>query len=262
MNRHHGWTLAILATSLLVAPALVPSAFGRNWTDHRQIGGFQIYADFRLRDQELLLGELLQLERDVITQLQLGPAREPIHVFLFQSKRAYTDYMQRYFRGAPERRALFIKGTQPGWVFAYVNPKLGIDLRHECTHALLHSRLPMVPLWLDEGLAEYYEVSAEQRVSSSPHLKSMRWAVRFHQHLELVDLADIRDVRKMGQAEYRSAWAWVHFMLHGSPEGRKQLLGYLHDIQNGLPPGQLSERLFSTLPDIDQQFTDHVQNWK
>ena len=31
------------------------------------------------------------------------------------------------------------------------------DLRHECTHALLHAALPYVPLWLDEGLASLYE---------------------------------------------------------------------------------------------------------
>ncbi|GIT30210.1 MAG: hypothetical protein Ct9H300mP1_22560 [Planctomycetaceae bacterium] len=32
------------------------------------------------------------------------------------------------------------------------------DLRHEFTHGVLHSSLKRVPLWLDEGLAEYFEV--------------------------------------------------------------------------------------------------------
>ena len=61
----------------------------------------------------------------------------------------------------PYRPALFIlEGGSPG-VYTYRKPDLDIDVRHECTHALLHSALPVVPLWLDEGIAKYFEVPAE-----------------------------------------------------------------------------------------------------
>ena len=55
-----------------------------------------------------------------------------------------------------------MKGRGPGKVFAYKSKALPVDVRHEGTHGLLHAALPMVPLWLDEGLAEYFEVPGRQ----------------------------------------------------------------------------------------------------
>ena len=43
-------------------------------------------------------------------------------------------------------------------VYTYWGNRIQQDLRHELTHAILHSVLKDVPLWLDEGLAEYFEV--------------------------------------------------------------------------------------------------------
>ena len=43
-------------------------------------------------------------------------------------------------------------------VYTYWGDRIQQDLRHELTHALLHSVLKDVPLWLDEGLAEYFEL--------------------------------------------------------------------------------------------------------
>src|SRR6056297_815659 len=87
--------------------------------------------------------------------------------------------MQRYFPDVPSRQALFIKRRGPGMVFAYRGHEFEVDLRHETTHAVLHSLLPMVPLWLDEGLSEYFEVPAVQRASGHPHLRAIRNQVRW-----------------------------------------------------------------------------------
>ena len=40
---------------------------------------------------------------------------------------------------------------------------LRTDLRHELTHALLHGVLKDVPLWLDEGLAGFFELPPDAR---------------------------------------------------------------------------------------------------
>jgi hypothetical protein len=53
-------------------------------------------------------------------------------------------------------------------VFAYRGEDFETDLRHECTHALLNAALPVVPLWLDEGLAEYFEVLPQSAIARKP----------------------------------------------------------------------------------------------
>ena len=51
---------------------------------------------------------------------------------------------------------------------------LRTDLRHELTHALLHSVLKDVPLWLDEGLAGYFELPPENDGVNPQHLELLR----------------------------------------------------------------------------------------
>ena len=59
------------------------------------------------------------------------------------------------------RRAFFLAQGSRQVVYTYFNPQLEVDLRHEATHALLHLAIAELPLWLDEGLAEYFEVPEE-----------------------------------------------------------------------------------------------------
>ena len=74
-------------------------------------------------------------------------------------------------------------GLIPGWqdpeqmrinLTMFQNEReLAVDLRHETTHAVLHGLLPMVPLWLDEGLAEYFEAPEANRLQRHPHFKAV-----------------------------------------------------------------------------------------
>ncbi|MBM4090959.1 MAG: hypothetical protein FJ276_16280 [Planctomycetes bacterium] len=238
------------------------AAPGTEWADERQAGRFVLHADFPLDEHPRLAGELASLERDVTSALGVEPTRELIHLFLFRDSRSYQTYLNEYFPGAPVRRALFIKGKQLGWVFAFESPEFEVDVRHESTHALLHSCLPTVPLWLDEGLAEYFEVPVDQRVYDNPHCSPTRWAARFGRVRPLRDLEQLRDVRELGEAEYRASWAWVHFMLHGPPEAHTVLVQYLRDIQSNMPPGTLEDRLRRAVPDVEARFLAHFRNWR
>jgi hypothetical protein len=251
--------LLVTAGGRCAAP---PARAAAGWLDQHAAGHFQLRADFPLPPHADLIAELTQLEQDLTRTLEIGPIDQPIHLLLFRDQNSYQRYVDRYFRGAPARRALFLKGSGPGWVLAYQNPDFAVDVRHESTHALLHSRLPIVPLWLDEGLAEYYEVPAEQRAYENPHLSPTRWAARFYRVRPLSELEELHDVSQMGPADYRAAWAWVHFLLHGPPEGRQTLVRYLHDLRRNLPAGRLYDRLELALPNLEQEYLRHFRNWR
>jgi len=239
---------------------LVSVAHGENrWPDERQAGQFQCHADFPLAPQQPLLDELTQLTQELRAKLGVSPPRETVHFFLFQAKDTYQSYMKQYFPRVPYRRALFIKGRGPGMVFAYQGADFEIDVRHECTHALLHTWLPHVPLWLDEGLAEYFEVPRDKRVTQNPHHAVVTVAVRGGQLPRLEELEPLDNLDEMGRDEYRDAWAWVHFMLHGPREAQDELSRYLDDLHSGSEPGKLSERLRRRLPDLNRRLVEHFR---
>lgn len=244
----------------LMAGANVVAA--SQWPDLRRIDSFVYHANFSLDSNVSLLNEVTQLRKDVPRTLTLDEAVEDIHVYVFQDQRSYRKYLRHYFPGIPYRRALFIKERGPGMVFAYQSDELAIDLRHEATHAVLHSMLPMVPLWLDEGLAEYFEVAVEDRFLDNPHLKRVRWNARLRQVPDLPRLEKARQLSDMKRDDYRDAWAWVHYGLHGPPEVRDEFRSFLQNIQVHIPPGRLYHRLVRRQPRLEQSFAAHFQAMK
>jgi hypothetical protein len=229
------------------------------WPSESQAGTFLCHADFALAPHQPLLDELSLLQQDLSAVLAAPASREPVLLFLFQSKDVYQSYMKQHFPRLPYRRALFIKGRGPGMVFAYQGTDFEIDVRHESTHALLHAWLPDVPLWLDEGLAEYFEVGRSERPQKNPHLATVRALTRSGQLPRLEQLEALDDIDDMGREEYRDAWAWVHFMLHGPREAREELVRYLDDLNAGAEPGRLSDRLRRRIPDLNRRVAHHFQ---
>lgn len=247
-----------IASLSAVTPGVL--AWG-TWPDERMAGAFYCHADFKLDEFETLWREMAELQHDLTTKLRVPPAMEPIHLFLFSAKETYADYLKLHFPRVPYRRALYIKDRGPGMVFAYQSSDFETDVRHESTHALLHATLSVVPLWLDEGLAEYFETTRQERATASPHLGRVRWSARFAQVPSIEKLESVSDLEDMGASEYRNAWAWVHFMLHGPAEAHDELISYLSAIEARTPPGVLSQRLRRRMPDLKERFLSHFRTW-
>ena len=97
-----------------------------------------------------------------------------------------------------------------------------------------------LPLWLDEGLAEYFEVEDGrnlEHLAKLPDDLANGWAP------DLKRLESFKDVRRMTPRDYRESWAWVHYCLNGSNQGKAALLAYLADLRAGGEVAPLSRRL-------------------
>ena len=243
-------------------PAIRTAQAASRWPHEVTAGKFQCHSTFDVTPYAGLFAELAELEADLAATLGVVRVREPIHIYLFSTKGVYQQYVKQYFPDVPYRRALFVKNRGPGMVFAYMNDDFAIDLRHESTHALLHASLPMVPLWLDEGIAEYFEVPRAQRASGNAHLRTIRWAARLGRAPDLNVLESKADLEGMDRGDYRDSWAWTHFMLHGPKEAHDELVAFLSDIQASTPPGKLSQRLARRLPELERQYVQHFRNWE
>lgn len=232
------------------------------WSDVRQVGIFVCRATFTIDAEADALDRLPELQRELHRVLAVEPSRQPIEVFLFDDQLEYGNFLRKTFPDIPYRRALFVKKRGRSSVFVYRQPGLDVDLRHECTHALLHSELDVVPLWLDEGVAEYFEVAPQQRAFDHPHFRSLKWNMRLGMMRTIDALEKRRDLAQMDTYDYRFSWAWIHFMLHGPQVAYNELLGFLGTIRRGAVPGQLSDRLAHAMPDATDQMIRHFKHWK
>lgn len=247
---------AILCALILT---LVPAFATAGWVEERHIGPYLIRSEFALRNIQGLVDDLVDLQADI--ERQLGVKCEPseIQIHLFRSRASYVDYLSKRIPDGIKRKALFVQGTDAGRVYAYKNGDMETDVRHETTHALLHSALPYVPMWLDEGLAEYFEVSPGLREKHNPHLGELKWVIPFGWRPSLERLETKRELNEMKKNDYRDSWAVVHFILHGPPAAREALAKYFEEVQSGKAPTPVSQHLRRKLPNLDQQIVDHLK---
>ena len=229
------------------------------WPDEQQIAWLTVHADFSVANLRPLLANAVELRNDVSDALRLQTKETPIHLYLFRRKSTFEKYVRRYYPSIPPRRALFIKERGHAMVFAYRSPELATDLRHEMTHAILNTALPFVPLWLDEGIAEYFEVTPVRRLAGHSHLRSIdrRTKLAAIEQLERVD-----GLAGMTKKDYRDAWAWVHWMLTGSSNAKSELQSYLAGLQAHQVQPPLSTQLRRFVPDAHALVHQHVLRTK
>jgi hypothetical protein len=229
------------------------------WPYEWQEDEYCFHADYDVAAKTEFFKEMKQLRADLSEKLGVRIQPEVVHIVLFREASNYREYLNQYFPDLPGRRAMYIKRRGPGMVFAYENKELDVDLRHETTHAILNASLAFLPLWLDEGIAEYFEVPPADRYDRNAYLRGIRFRVLLGHVPDITTLENVGDLGNMTPGHYRDAWSWVHFLLHESDQSRATLERFLEDIQSGFPPGPLSRRIAAELPDYKDRYLKHFR---
>jgi hypothetical protein len=221
-------------------------------------------SDFEINREQPLFQELANLRDQVTRELKLPVGTSTVQVYLFENRERYEAYMKAHYKDLPLRRAFFVAqpraigGVEDLLVYTWQNPRIEQDLRHELTHALLHSVMRNVPLWLDEGLAEYFELPPGQKGVNPAHVMHLAGDPSSVWKPDLERLEKMDKVEQMNRPEYREAWAWVHLMLHSTPEARVVLTTYLQQLHDNRNPGPLTPKLAAVFPSLEDAFTRHV----
>ena len=220
-----------------------------------------LHSDFSLEKETRLIEELNDQRQWLTSRLRLAATEVPIHVHLFDSEVDYLKFMHHRFPTFASRRAIFVEAGDRLAVYAHRGDHLADDLRHELSHGYLHAAIPHLPLWLDEGLAEYFEVGSARGGLNSTHVRYLRqqqiiddWTPSLAR-LEQLDLGN-----EMTQADYAEAWVWVHFLLESEHDLANVLLDYLADLRQGGAGALLSTRLHQRLAAPELAVVEHLQN--
>lgn len=258
-------TLRLPLILLLVCPAILVGC--ATWRGKASIPSdnemvldqLVVSCNFPLPEEHRLLDELRAERSLVSSKLGLPMSNEPIHLYLFSTAEEFKQHATKYFPHIADRRAFFVESDTRLMVYAYWGDRVAEDLRHETAHGYLHAVTTDLPLWLDEGLAEYFEVPRSQRGLNTPHAQSLNAALALNWKPDLRMLEQLKDASDMTQAQYAEAWAWVHWMLETTPERSAFLRGYLEYFRQGsseLTP--LSVALRQIQPDCEQQLAAYL----
>lgn len=221
---------------------------------------FVIQSDVRIEPDDVIVKTLEDLHEQLVSTLKLPEQRDPVTVYLFSDEASYRYYMHATWRDLPPRRAYFVGSTRELAVYSFRSPQVMQDLRHEFTHGILHATLQTVPLWLDEGLAEYFEVNPETPGLANPeHLAELNRARQDRWNPNLVRLEMLTDFRDLTQQDYAESWAWVHFLLNGPDERKDVLLKYLETLRKTKTPPALRSTLEASVPSYVADLQTHLE---
>ncbi len=139
---------------------------------------------------------------------------------------------------------------------------------HEYVHALLALNLPQSPLWLAEGLAEFY--ANAQFDAHGARVGAPGWQVPYLRDRFLPPLEALRAIGPdspayrdpvRSQLFYAHSWALIHFLVFGPgmQQGARLNL-YLSRLQQGDSEEQAFEQAFGRLADVQARFDQYLRS--
>lgn len=230
-------TSFFLCTIALIA--IQGEALADRWAVHEKREHVELFAEFPV-SVDLVTNELATVAKELNERLEISGTGQLVQVVVFSSLQNYRSYLASKIPEARSRRAIFYQNGDLFQIYTFRHTELLTDLRHEYTHALLHQSLPYVPLWIDEGLAEFLEERPADRGNSS-RLSAMRWKCRTGWKPSLSSLEQIPSAASMSGDNYRDSWAYVYFLLMESDRTQIQFKEFLQAIAAGEAPGTFSQ---------------------
>lgn len=254
------WQVSVAYLLGSTVSLLVSTAEGGDWAAYQKTESVEIFAEYGA-DVNGIVTQLHAVKAEFRTLLDLPVPEQNVQVIIFNSPRSYRKYLQKDIPEALHRRAIFYRNKNIYQIYAYRHRDLIEDLRHEYTHALLHQSLPYIPLWIDEGLAEFMEDQPGDRAGSS-RLAGMKWRCRSGWQPSLGNVERIQSAASMNSAEYRDSWAWIHFLMNDSDASRQMLQEYLQAISAGEAPGAFSEWSSQRAPEVTKRIGSYFRRFR
>src|SRR5215468_1581510 len=257
-------TLAVLAALATAAPA--PAAWRRIDSPN-----FIVVGDASARDLRAMATKFEAFRETLRRVMPAVTSASPVPtvVVVFASEDSFLPFVPTY-QGKPRRD---IGGyAAPGRNVNYIavrndgNDFTDRAIFHEYTHLIVANAVTRVPVWLNEGLAEFYSTftlkdGGKRAVIGAPideHLDLLDGAVR----IPLVELlkadrtSPLYNEENRASAFYAESWALTHMLVNGQPSRVNELSDYLQRVNNGADEKQAWQQVFGD--QTETKFREYV----
>jgi tetratricopeptide (TPR) repeat protein len=265
-------TVVVLAFALLCA---IPSvAAAREWVLARS-PGFIVVSDAGEKKARQVAHQFEQVRGlfQQVLQARVDPSRLVV-ILAVKDEQGLRELLPGYW----ERKG----GSHPAGIFVPGRDKHLVALRldvatekpyhviyHEYTHLLTRLNVRWVPLWLSEGLAEFYAASEidEQEVRwglmQANHLRYLRRAplVKLDELLAADHSSPLYNDAKRTPAFYAQSAVLTHYLLLGAPQRRGQITELFKLLESDVPESEALRRAFGDLKKLDAELTTYVRRF-
>jgi tetratricopeptide (TPR) repeat protein len=229
------------------------------------------------------IGSSLEAFRAVVARstkgLTLGPD-VPTTMFIFKDDASFDPYKYRpdrensrllgFFFPAVERQIIALNATPPENVnFARAFKQFQYSyapVYHEYTHSLLRNTFSQLPLWLNEGIAEYFSTLLVQGRNADVG-RADRAELPWLQQRFVIPIDKLMAIPRFdvlpGNTEATAraeSWAVVHALLRGKDERRRQFSQFLSLLLAGTPQSEAFSKSFPvSIAELQAEVEAHVR---
>jgi tetratricopeptide (TPR) repeat protein len=264
-------TLAALLLVLLPLPSFALPRERDSWL-RVESAHFVFFSNASERSSRRIAINLERL-RDVLVQLNPGmqvDSGRPLNIYVFADNLALVPYKPLH-DGKPANVAGYFLGSQDA-TYMVLQAEMGMDIEHLLYHEFLHSVMDAGgdrrPLWLSEGVAEFYSTfhatdqHAEIGRALEDHIRTLREAgmIPLSQLFAVThDSKDYNEGYRQG-IFYAESWALVHYLLMSNPARRAQTLQFFQSVSHGAPALETFRSTFQTTEEqIEKELRDYVR---
>jgi tetratricopeptide (TPR) repeat protein len=192
-------------------------------------------------------------------------------VIATKDEKSFVDLVPSQKKEARNLAGEFHKGWEKDFVIVRLDfPDENRNIvYHEYVHKLLHLNFTRMPLWLDEGLAEFFGNTLTRKDgifvgAPSPRLSLLRAKTIYPlQTILSVNQGSpyYRDEDKAGMF-YAESWVLTHFLILGPNMGNGQRMNaYLRAIQKQADSQKVFQETFGNLDEVQKPFSQYIQRF-
>jgi tetratricopeptide (TPR) repeat protein len=209
--------------------------------------------------------------KQVLPRARVDPGR-PVVIVAARNKASLKELLPGWEARGQDPIGVFIAGPEKHYVVLRVDlPEAGAQhlVLHEYTHVLTQLNFVRVPLWLGEGLAEFYaglDIEGGEAVVGRPDL----WHIGLLRKSQLLPIETLLAVdhssphygeRDKSSLFYAQSWALVHYLLMGDGQANvRRFRDYVGLITAGVDPMEAARRALGDLKQLGRTLEAYVHN--
>jgi tetratricopeptide (TPR) repeat protein len=257
---------------LLLFCTVAASASEKPWTEIRS-PHFRVLTDASSGDARKVAHEFEQMRNVFATHLTSARLESgaPLLIFAVRDEETAKALEPRIWKAGANRAGEF----HHGWEKQYAIVRLDSWGRegakqvvyHEYTHSIEHMNAHWLPLWFDEGTAEFYAYTrfeAHRTYVGAPTERINTLRASTPMPVEALIALNQRSPYYLDGAKnqlfYTEAWALVHFLTYGpGMENGKRLGEFLNLLQQRTEQAKAFQQVFGPFKAVDKGLDSYMQ---
>lgn len=271
----------ILSCFVLLCTACVTvSATEKPWTEIKS-QHFRVITDGSISDASKVAYEFEQLRYVFATRFPDArlESSAPLVVFAVRDEETAKNLEPHIWKTGANRAGEYHHGWEKQFAIVRLDTWGGEGSKevvyHEYTHTIEHLNLHYLPLWLDEGTAEFYAYTRFENHkiyigapteryralrNTSPSSESYRYRIRLsspplpiEKFISIGPRSPYYLDSPQNQLYYAQAWALVHFLIYGEGmENGKHLDQFIELLQRGIKQKDAFQQVFGDFKKVDR----------